>query len=159
MRALLDRVLASDRALVIDGDALHLVTPERLTARGGTMILTPHAGEFAALFGTSDGSKIEATRSAAARSGAIVVFKGADTVIAAPDGRVVVSGEASGWLSTAGTGDVLAGAIGAALASGMSSLDAAAAGVWMHAEAARRLDTAFVADDLASALSDVRAGR
>ncbi|MEH3036336.1 MAG: NAD(P)H-hydrate dehydratase [Sphingomonas adhaesiva] len=159
MRALVERVLATDRALVIDGDALHLVTPDRLRRRGGTMILTPHAGEFAALFGTPEGPKIEAARAAAARSGATIVFKGADTVIAAPDGRVVVSGEASGWLSTAGSGDVLAGAIGAMLARGLSPIDAAAMGVWMHGEAARRLGAAFVADDLARALSDARAGR
>jgi len=161
MRGLLDRVLASDRKLVIDGDALHLLTPERLAARGGRMILTPHAGEFAALFGVHDGSKIDAAREAARRSGATVVFKGADTVIAEPDGRALVATGASGWLSTAGSGDVLAGAIGAALASGtgLSPLDVAATGVWMHGEAARRLDSAFVADELAAALSDVRALR
>ncbi|MEH3048432.1 NAD(P)H-hydrate dehydratase [Sphingomonas adhaesiva] len=159
MRGLLHRALATDSALVIDGDALHLVTPEQLKARGGTMILTPHAGEFAALFGTPVASKIDAARAAAARSGATVVFKGADTVIAGPDGRVVVAGEASGWLSTAGTGDVLAGAIAAMLSGGVSPVDAAAMGVWMHGAAARRLDTAFVADDLAHALSDVRAAR
>ncbi|KQT32668.1 carbohydrate kinase [Sphingomonas sp. Leaf412] len=155
MRVLLDRVLATDRPLVIDGDALHLVTPERLKARGGTMILTPHAGEFAALFGAFPGSKIEAARVAAARSGATVVFKGADTVVAGADGRVLVATEASGWLSTAGTGDVLAGAIAAALATGIAPVDAAARGVWMHGAAARRLGAAFIADDLAAALSGV----
>ncbi len=159
MRGILDRVLATDRALVIDGDALHLVTPEQLKARGGTMILTPHAGEFAALFGDAEGSKIDAARAAAVRSGATIVFKGADTVVADPAGSVVVAGEASGWLSTAGSGDVLAGAIAAMLAGGMAPIDAAAMGVWMHGEAARRLGAAFVADDLARALSDVRAAR
>jgi NAD(P)H-hydrate repair Nnr-like enzyme with NAD(P)H-hydrate dehydratase domain len=85
------------------------------------------------------------------------VFKGADTVIAAPDGRARVAGEASAWLSTAGTGDVLAGAIAAMLAAKLDPLEAAAAGVWLHGEAARRLGAAFIADDLANALGAVRA--
>ncbi|WP_277979350.1 NAD(P)H-hydrate dehydratase [Sphingomonas phyllosphaerae] len=152
-RDLLERALASDRALLIDGDALHLVTPERLRARGGTIVLTPHAGEFHALFGAAHGSKLAAARAAAERIGAVVVYKGADTVIAAPDGRVLLAGEASSWLSTAGSGDVLAGAIAARLAAGGDALDAAAAGVWLHAAAARRLGAGFIADDLAAALA------
>ncbi|WP_028965970.1 bifunctional ADP-dependent NAD(P)H-hydrate dehydratase/NAD(P)H-hydrate epimerase [Sphingomonas phyllosphaerae] len=156
-RALLDQALATDHPLVIDGDALHLVTPERLRERAAPLILTPHAGEFAALFGAFTGSKLEAARAAAARAGATIVFKGPDTVIAAPDGQAVLAGEASSWLSTAGTGDVLAGAIAAMLAGGQSPLDAAAAGVWLHGEAARRLGPAFIADDLATALTGARA--
>ena len=156
-RATLDRALATPHRLVIDGDALHLLTPERLRARGGETILTPHGGEFTALFGDVDGSKLDAARHAASRSGATIVFKGPDTVIAAPDGRAILSGAASSWLSTAGSGDVLAGAIAAMLAEGRNPLDAAAAGVWLHGEAARRLGAAFVADDLAAALSAARA--
>ncbi|MBW6525928.1 NAD(P)H-hydrate dehydratase [Sphingomonas sp. RHCKR7] len=152
-RDLLERTLASDRALLIDGDALHLVTPERLRARGGTIVLTPHAGEFRALFGATGGSKLVAARAAAERAGAVVVYKGPDTVIAAPDGRALLAGEASSWLSTAGSGDVLAGAIAARLAGGGDPLDAAGAGVWLHAAAARRLGAAFLADDLAEALA------
>ena len=156
-RALLDQALATDHPLVVDGDALHLVTPERLRGRNPPLILTPHAGEFAALFGAPAGSKLEAARAAADRAGATIVFKGPDTVIAAPDGRAVLAGEASSWLSTAGSGDVLAGAIAAMLAGGRTPLDAAAAGVWLHGEAARRLGPAFIADDLATAMTGARA--
>ncbi|MEH3121228.1 MAG: NAD(P)H-hydrate dehydratase [Sphingomonas phyllosphaerae] len=156
-RALLDQALATDHPLIVDGEALHLVSPDRLRARAAPSILTPHAGEFAALFGKPAGSKLAAARQAAARAGAIVVFKGPDTVIAAPDGRAMLAGEASSWLSTAGSGDVLAGAIAAMLAGGRAPLGAAAAGVWLHAEAARRLGPAFIADELARALAGARA--
>lgn len=155
-RAKLATALASGRRLVIDGDALHLLDLAAL--RGVEAVLTPHAGEFAALFGERPGSKIDRARDAAMRAGALVVFKGADTVIAAPDGRVRIAQGGSAWLSTAGTGDVLAGAIAAMLAAGHDPLDAAGAGVWLHADAARRLGPAFVADDLARALGAARAG-
>lgn len=156
----LEQALASGYPLVIDGDALHLLKAamfERIKARDpdSPVVLTPHAGEFHAVFGACSGSKIEAARAAAARSGAIVVFKGPDTVIAYPDARTRTATNANPWLSTAGTGDVLAGAIGAMLASGAPH--PAEAGVWLHAEAARRLGAAFLADDLAIELSRVRA--
>ncbi|MDB5678906.1 NAD(P)H-hydrate dehydratase [Sphingomonas bacterium] len=154
--AKLDAAIATDRPLVIDGDALHLLDARRTEAlasrRGGT-VLTPHAGEFKAAFGDYTGSKIDAARQAAARSGATIVFKGPDTVIASPDGEVIVAAAASSWLSTAGTGDVLAGATGAMVAAG----NPPEAAVWMHAESARRLGGAFIADDLARELSAVRA--
>ncbi len=155
--ALLAAALATSHPLVIDGDALRLLTPDRIAALGRPTILTPHAGEFDALFGKSDADKITRTRAAAKAANAIVVFKGADTVIAAPDGSVRIAPAASDWLSTAGTGDVLAGAIGAMLAAGLAPFDAAAAGVWLHADAARRLGPAFIADDLALALRKARA--
>lgn len=157
----LDLALASSRPLVIDGDALHLLDEHRLArlrAHAAPVVLTPHAGEFDALFGKDDGSKIDRARAAVASIGAIIVFKGADTVIAAPDGQVRVAQGASRWLSTAGTGDVLAGAIGAMLAARPgSAIDAAGAGVWLHGAAAARLGAAFIADDLAEALSAARA--
>lgn len=158
-RGKLAAALASGHPLVIDGDALHLLDPESLRGRAAPVILTPHAGEFAALFGEGAGNKIDRALAAALRSGAVVVFKGADTVIAAPDGRVRVAIGANGWLSTAGTGDVLAGAIAGLLAGGVDPLFAAEAGVWLHAEAARRLGGAFIADDLARAMTSARAGR
>ena len=145
----LDAALASGRPLVVDGDALHLLCGRKARS---PMILTPHAGEFAAMFGDVEGSKISKARMAAQRSGAVVVFKGADTVIAAPDGRMVVHPDGTAWLATAGTGDVLAGAIGARLATGIDAFDAAAEGVWLHAEAARLAGPAFIADDLAAHL-------
>ena len=156
-RSLLDTVLATVHSLVIDGDALRLLTPDRIAALDRPAILTPHAGEFDALFGKSNADKITRTRAAAKAANAVVVFKGADTVIAVPDGRVRIAPAASDWLSTAGTGDVLAGAIGAMLAAGLDAFDAAAAGVWLHADAARRLGPAFIADDLALALRKARA--
>jgi len=155
-RTKLDAAFATGTPLVIDGDALHLVDLDRLAARTAPAILTPHAGEFAALFGRGDGSKIDRTLAAAVRAAAVVVHKGPDTVIASPDGRVVVAGEASDWLSTAGSGDVLAGATGAMLACLGDPFAAASAAVWLHREAARVCGRSFIADDLAAALSRVR---
>ena len=156
-RERLDLAFASGQRLVIDGDALHLVDPATIAARAAGAILTPHGGEFDAMFGQQDASKIVRARDAARQSGAVVVFKGADTVVAAPDGRVRVAADASDWLSTAGTGDVLAGAIAAMLAATRDAFAAAGAGVWLHGEAARRAGPAFIADDLAAALTMVRA--
>jgi len=154
--ARLAAALGSGRPLVVDGDALRLIDAEALGQHIGPKILTPHGGEFSHLFGDGSGGKPDRTRRAAERTGAVVVHKGADTVIAAPDGRIILCPEANSWLSTAGTGDVLAGAVGAMLAAGLDPFEAAAAGVWLHAEAARRCGAAFIADDLADALSAVR---
>ncbi len=156
-RARLDAALAAGHPLVIDGDALRLLAPERIAALGLPVVLTPHAGEFDALFGRSDADKITRTRDAAVRADAVVVFKGADTVVAAPDGRVRIAHGASDWLSTAGTGDVLAGAIAAMMAARLDPFAAASAGVWLHGNAARRSGPAFIADDLADALRSARA--
>lgn len=147
--------------LVVDGDALHLLEERHferfraLTDEFFQAVLTPHAGEFRALFGEGAGSKIDLTRAAAVRAGATVVYKGPDTVIAPAGGDVIVAPRASRWLSTAGSGDVLAGAIAAAIAN-FPVGDEGAAGVWMHSEAARRLGGAFIADDLVKMLSKVR---
>jgi len=149
----LDAALASDRPLVIDGDALHLLDLNTLRNRAAPTVLTPHAGEFDALFGAGQGSKIERTQDAARRSNAVIVFKGADTVIARPDGWATVAPMGNPWLSVAGTGDVLAGAIAAMLAQQSSDpLRAASDGVWLHGQAARILDRCFLADELADAL-------
>jgi hydroxyethylthiazole kinase-like uncharacterized protein yjeF len=156
-RARLDAALAAGHPLVIDGDALRLLDPARIAALGLPVILTPHAGEFDALFGRSDADKITRTRDAAVRADTVVVFKGADTVVAAPDGRVRIAHGASDWLSTAGTGDVLAGAIGAMMAARLDPFAAACAGLWLHGDAARRSGPAFIADDLADALRSARA--
>jgi hydroxyethylthiazole kinase-like uncharacterized protein yjeF len=153
-RGRLTAAIAGGRPLVIDGDALRLL--DVAASRTAATILTPHGGEFAHLFGQASGSKIDLTRAAAARANAVVVHKGPDTVIAAPDGRVTVSAGASDWLSAAGTGDVLAGTTGAMLAAGLSPFEAAAAAVWLHRAAAARCGRSFIADDLAAALSRVR---
>jgi hydroxyethylthiazole kinase-like uncharacterized protein yjeF len=151
-REKLDACLSSDRPLVIDGDALHLLDAERLRDRGAASILTPHGGEFAALFGDGDGSRVDRARRAAESCGATVVLKGADTVVAHPDGRVRLALHRQSWLASAGTGDVLAGIIGGLLSGGRDLLTAASEGVWLHSEAARRAAPAFVADDLAAHL-------
>lgn len=151
----LDQCLASGLPLVLDAGAITLLAergPERLRDLEHMAILTPHAGEFKRLFGEGEGSKIERTRAAAARSGAIVVFKGADTVIAAPDGRTALAGDASAWLATAGSGDVLAGAIAAMRACGLDAYDAAIAGVWLHGRAAQLAGPNLIADDLLEGL-------
>nr|WP_137785983.1 NAD(P)H-hydrate dehydratase [Sphingomonas sp. 3P27F8] len=153
-REKLASALASDRPLVIDGDALHLVSAAELFARVAPTILTPHQGEFDALFGRSDAGKIERARDAARATGAVVVFKGADTVIARPDGTVRVAAAAPSWLSTAGTGDVLAGLVTARIAVSGDAFLGAGEAVWLQAEAARRAGAAFVADDLARYLSE-----
>lgn len=155
-REKLDAALASPHPLVIDGDALHLLDGRTFDHRAAPVVLTPHEGEFRAAFGDWSGDKGGAARAAAGRSGATIVFKGSDTVVAAPNGATVFAANGSPWLSTAGTGDVLAGAIAACVAI-VEPFAAAQAGVWMHAEAARRLGGAFIADDLARELSVVRA--
>jgi hydroxyethylthiazole kinase-like uncharacterized protein yjeF len=144
--------LASPHPLVVDGDAL---APGLVSSRAAPTILTPHAGEFARMFGTdvTDAeSKIDRTRAAAESSGATIVFKGADTVIASPGGLVTLCPPASAWLSTAGTGDVLAGITGAMLARGLPPHDAACAAVWLHGEAARLAGPGMIADDLLTQL-------
>ena len=150
-RRILDQALASAFPLVLDADALVLLRLEdlaRLRARAAPSILTPHEGEFAALFDAASGSKILRARAAAAQSGAFVVHKGADTVIAAPDGETRIASGAPGWLASAGTGDVLAGIVAGLLSGGMGPFEAACAGVWLHGEAARLAGPALIADDL-----------
>jgi hydroxyethylthiazole kinase-like uncharacterized protein yjeF len=141
--------------VVADADALHLIGERGQRDLRTAAILTPHEGEFTALFGADEaggGNKIDRTRAAAARAGAVVVHKGPDTVIAAPDGRCTVAPPASAWLSTAGTGDVLAGLCAGRLAVTGDPFRAACEAVWLHGEAARRAGAAFVADDLVGCL-------
>lgn len=151
-REKLGHALASPHPIVIDGDALHALDLDSLASRAAPSVLTPHEGEFAALFGTVEGGKIVRARDAARRSGATIVCKGADTVIAHPDGRVGVAHRPATWLSSAGTGDTLAGLATGLLAGGHDPFAAACAAVWLHAEAARRCGPALLADDLAEAL-------
>jgi hydroxyethylthiazole kinase-like uncharacterized protein yjeF len=137
--------LDSGKPMVIDADALRLLTG---AAPGARLILTPHAGEFARLWPDGRGSKLEQTLAAAAHFGAVIVHKGADTVIAAPDGRAVISSDAPAWLASAGTGDVLAGMCGAMLARGLDPFAAACAAVSQHCAAARAAGAGLCADDL-----------
>jgi hydroxyethylthiazole kinase-like uncharacterized protein yjeF len=155
MRARLDAAISSARPLVLDGDALSLIGRDvgQLRNRAAPTCLTPHSGEFDRLFGEGKGSKIDHTLAAAAEAGAVIVHKGADTVIATPEGDVRVYAGGSPWLSTAGTGDVLAGLLGARLAGGVAPLEAAEAAVWLHGRAAQLAGPAFTADDLIPYLS------
>jgi hydroxyethylthiazole kinase-like uncharacterized protein yjeF len=157
-------------ALVLDADGLnaHAGRLQELAGRGAPTVLTPHAGELGRLL-ELDSEEIERrrlghARAAARQAGAVVVLKGDDTLVAAPDGRVAVSRGASPALATAGTGDVLAGVIGALLAQGLDAFTGAAAGVWLHARAgrlaARRVGAAegVVAGDVIEALPSARTG-
>lgn len=146
---LVDAALACTAPVVIDGDAISLLGTtgvERIAARRAPTFLTPHGGEFDRMFGTGSGNKIDRTARAALQARATIVHKGPDTVIASPDGNVTVSPDAPSWLSTAGTGDVLAGILAARLRPGGAS--AAAQAVWLHGRAARLAGPAFVADAL-----------
>jgi hydroxyethylthiazole kinase-like uncharacterized protein yjeF len=153
-RERLAAVLARPVPAVIDADALVILDRALLGARAAPLIATPHEGELAGLeraFGcTGAGAKPDRARALARASGMIVVAKGPDTVIAAPDGRLACAPRASSWLSVAGTGDVLAGVIASRLATGAEPFAAAGAGVWLHAEAARLAGPAFTASGLAA---------
>ena len=152
-------IFANGRRLVLDADGISAFQddPEPLfvaanAAREPALVLTPHIGEFARLFpdlaASEEFSKVARTRAAAARAGAIVVLKGSDTVIAAPDGRAAINANGTPWLATAGSGDVLAGLVAAQLAHGMPSFEAACAAVWMHARAAELFGPGLIAEDL-----------
>ena len=148
---LLTLALTSQAPKVIDADGIGLIgDPERL--RGQDAIITPHDGEFRKLFGDSPGSKAERALDAARRSGAVIVYKGADTLVASPHGFLGFAPPAPAWLASAGTGDVLAGMIAALRARGLGNWDAACAGVWLHGRAAEIAGPGMIADDLAAAI-------
>lgn len=143
--------LTSRAPKVIDADGITVLgEPERL--RGQDAILTPHEGEFERLFGKLEGSKADRALEAAKISGATIVFKGPDTLVASPDGRLGFAPPAPAWLASAGTGDVLAGMIAAMRARGLDAFDAACAGVWLHGRAAEIAGPSLIADDLADAI-------
>lgn len=146
--------LTSRAPKVIDADAIGLVgEPERLI--GHDVIVTPHEGEFVKLFGALEGGKAERALAAAKACGNVVVYKGPDTLVAAPDGRLGFAPPAPAWLASAGTGDVLTGIIAAFRARGMASFEAACAGVWIHGRAAEEAGPAMIADDLVEAVPAV----
>ena len=143
--------LTSRAPKVIDADGIsQLGEPGRLN--GQDAIITPHEGEFERLFGQIEGNKPERALEAARRSGAVIVYKGGDTVVASPDGRVGFRPPAPAWLASAGTGDVLAGTIAAMRARGLPAFEAACAGVWLQARAADIAGPHMIADDLANAI-------
>lgn len=150
-RARLDAALGCGKPLLLDADALTLIGRTRHDRLAGH-VLTPHWGEFTRLFGDDGRDRLTQVRAAAAGSGAIVLLKGADSIVAHPDGRAAIAPLAPSWLATAGTGDVLAGIIGGLLANGHAPFDAVQAGLWLHAEAARLAGPMMIADDLVAYL-------
>ncbi|NKC31328.1 NAD(P)H-hydrate dehydratase [Falsiroseomonas selenitidurans] len=148
---LLRQAVAAGRQVVADAGALRAAAG-RPVALAGCAVLTPHAGEFAALFGPPGADRPAAVRAAARATGTVVLLKGADSLVAAPDGRLAINSNAPPWLATGGTGDVLAGMVAGLLAQGMPPFEAACAACHLHGAAATRLGPGLLAEDLPAAL-------
>jgi hydroxyethylthiazole kinase-like uncharacterized protein yjeF len=158
--AALAEALRQARALVLDADALVLLAPAML-GRDVPVVATPHDGELEALcrvFGVIAEGRRGRARALAAASGMVVLAKGPDSLVAAPDGRLALAPPATSWLSVAGTGDVLAGIVASRLATGAEPFAASCEALWLHGEAARRAGPAFTPSQLAERLPEALAG-
>jgi hydroxyethylthiazole kinase-like uncharacterized protein yjeF len=149
-RTVFPALVAAGRAVIGDADVFSAFANQPDALRGAA-VLTPHAGEFARVFG-APADRLQAARAAALRTGAVLLLKGADTIIAAPDGRAAINVSAPPWLATAGAGDVLSGIIAGLLAQGMPAFDAAAAGAYLHGRAAALAGQGMIVEDLLPAL-------
>lgn len=152
-RACINACLSSALPAVLDADALSAFADhaDGLSGRRAPMVLTPHAGEFARVFGSGAGGRLAQTRAAAAGTGAVIVAKASDTIVAEPSGRAAINANAPPWLASAGTGDVLAGMILGLFGQRMSAFEAAAAAVWLHGARAEECGRNLIADDLVNA--------
>jgi ADP-dependent NAD(P)H-hydrate dehydratase / NAD(P)H-hydrate epimerase len=162
MREMVLAALSGPRAVVLDADALTSFADapndlfKAIEGRNPSLtVLTPHEGEFSRLFGKADASKALRAQEAARTSGSVILLKGADSVVADPGGRTSVAENASPWLATAGSGDVLAGFIGGLMAQGMPAFEAASAAAWLHGEAGNEAGPGLIAEDLPNALRSV----
>ncbi|MEM6267285.1 MAG: ADP/ATP-dependent (S)-NAD(P)H-hydrate dehydratase, partial [Pseudomonadota bacterium] len=147
--------LASVKSIVLDADALHLLSPE-MTSNGANILATPHDGELESLcksFSVIADDRQARVLALAKVSSMVICAKGPDTLVAAPDGRLAVAPPAPSWLSVAGSGDVLAGIAVSRMATGLNPFTAACEAVWLHREAARQCGPAFTAAELAKAVS------
>jgi len=163
VKEMVGSVLASDAVAVLDAEGITAFQAapvelfHHIKLRPAPTVMTPHEGEFRKIFPelASEPSKLERARRAAEMSGAVIILKGADTVVAAPDGLSSICENAPPWLATAGSGDVLAGLVTGLCAQGMAAFDAAAAAVWMHGELAVIFGPGLIADDMADLLPGV----
>ena len=157
-RKLVLEACQTGKQLVLDADALSAfegISGSLFDALPAGAVLTPHEGEFARIFPAVTGDRLSRARQAAAASGAVIVLKGADSIIAGPDGDAVINVNAPPSLATAGSGDILAGLISGLICRGMAGFPAAAAAVWLHGEAANRFGPGLIAEDIPDMLPDI----